>query len=59
MNLSHSVQRVLLTLCLLCSAIGLKAEVVTPQDGKTYLIISKKTGCVLSNNDETDDDAPI
>ena len=59
MNLLHNVRRVLLTLSLVCAAIGLKAEVVTPEAGKTYIILSKKTGCALTNNDVDDNDAPI
>ena len=59
MNLLHNVQRVLLTVSLLCAAFGLKAEVVTPQDGHTYLIINQKTGGALTNNDVVANDAPI
>ena len=48
-NLSHRVKQTLLLLCLMCSAFGLKAAVVTPEANKTYFIVNKQTGCVLSN----------
>ena len=43
-NLSHRVKQTLLLLCLMCSAFGLKAAVVTPEANKTYFIVNKQTG---------------
>ena len=58
-NLSHRVKQTLLLLCLMCSAFGLKAAVVTPEANKTYFIVNKQTGCVLSNGNSTNTDSPI
>lgn len=58
-NLFHRVKQTLLLLCLMCSAFGLKAAVVTPEANKTYFIVNKQTGCVLSNGNSTNTDSPI
>ena len=59
MNISNLLRHAMIGVFLMCASIGIRAEVVKPEAGHTYLIINKKTGGVLSNNDSQSTDAPI
>ena len=51
MNIYKLTRHALVLLCLVCTALGMHAEVVRPEAGVTYLIVNQKTGHVMSNLD--------